>query len=234
MNNYLVSLIGSLRQEKRLNIISNNLSNSNTIGFKKDIPVFKNLLHSSSRKIDYLPLDTTAISFEQGDLKKTGNDFDLAIEGDGFFKLNTPAGIRYTRAGNFKLDKTKILINSNGYPVLGKNGPVQIDGEKIVVENDGTIKVDGNMVDQFDIVSFNNLNVLKKEGGQLFNNENQKERPIENPRILQGFLENSNVNPMEEMIELIETFRAFESCMKAIQSQDEMDSKAVNELGRIR
>lgn len=234
MNDKIISLIGALRQEKRLNVISNNLSNSQTIGFKKDIPVFKSLLHSSFKRIDRLSLDTTVMSFEQGDLRKTGNDLDFAIEGEGLFKLKTPSGIRYTRGGNFRLDRARVLVNSDGYPVLGKNGPIRIEGEKITVESDGSIKVDNNLIDKIDIVTFNNLNALRKEGEHLLNNGGQKEEAVENPKILQGFLEGSNVNPVKEMIELIETFRTFESCMKVIQSQDEMDSKAVNELGRMR
>lgn len=234
MNAKIVSAIGAIRQETRFDIISNNLSNSQTVGFKRDIPIFRGVLPHQQNFINYLFKSEKAMSFGQGEFQKTGNEFDLAIDGEGFFKLNTPMGIRYTRAGNFKLDPLKTLTNNDGFPVIGKNGVIKVEGGKIIVETDGTVKVDGNIIDKIDLVSFKDLKAIKKEGNNLFSVENQEERVVEEPKILQGFLESSNVNPIEEMIELMEAFRTFESCMKVIQSQDEMDSKAVNELGRIR
>jgi flagellar basal-body rod protein FlgG len=237
MNLYNIKMeavIGALRQEKRFNVISNNLSNSQTIGFKKDIPLFRNILHRSLEKTDLSSQDMNAISFRQGDFQKTGRELDLAIDGDGFFKVNTPMGIRYTRAGNFKLDRNKVLTNAEGFPILGKRGVIRIDGQNVTVESNGTLIVNGSPIDQVQLVTFKDLRGLKKVGNNLFLIEGQKEDEIEEPRILQGFLENSNVNSIEEMIQLMDAFRTYESCIKVIQSQDEMDSRAVNDLGRIR
>jgi flagellar basal-body rod protein FlgG len=234
MNSKVIAPIGALRQEKRFNIISNNLSNMQTIGFKKDIPLFRSFLSQSSKRVNSIFSDSTAISFLQGDLHKTGGEFDLAIDGEGFFKVSTPSGIRYTRAGNFILEKGRLLTRSDHYPVLGRKGPLRIEGRNIKVELDGTVIVDGIPIDQIHLVTFKDLRALKKVEHSLFKSEGEREIEIANPRILQGFLEYSNVNPIVEMVQLMDTFRTYESCMKVIQNQDEMDSKAVNELGRIR
>ncbi|MGQ9720136.1 MAG: flagellar basal-body rod protein FlgF [Candidatus Jordarchaeum sp.] len=230
----IISTLGALRQERRFNVISNNLSNCNTVGFKKDIPIFKTIIHRSSNLSENQIGDETVLSLTQGDLQKTGNELDLAIEGEGFFKIDTPSGVRYTRAGNFKLNTNKTLVNNNGYPVLGENGIIRIDGKNIVVEVDGTVRVDGEVVGKIVLVTFNNLKALRKEGDYNFFTNNQEEKFVQKSKILQGFLENSNVDPINAMIELIETFRIYESCIKLIQSQDEMNSKSANDLGRIK
>lgn len=230
----IIFTLGALRQERRFNVISNNLSNCNTVGFKKDIPIFKTIIHHSSNLAKSPVQDETVLSLTQGVLQKTGNELDLAIEGEGFFKIDTPSGVRYTRAGNFKLNANKTLVNNNGYPVLGENGIIRIDGKNIIVEIDGTVRVDGEVAGRIGLVTFNNLKALRKEGDYNFFTNDQEEKFVEKSKILQGFLENSNVDPIDAMVELIETFRIYESCMKLIQSQDEMNSKSANDLGRIK
>ena len=109
---------GFFLQERRFNVISNNLSNTQTTGYKKEVPVFQQLLSPAGGE-NRTTVDSTVTVFQQGDIQKTGNDFDLAIEGEGFFKIQTPAGIRYTRAGNFGLNKDQMLVQRDGNPVLG-------------------------------------------------------------------------------------------------------------------
>ena len=171
--------------------------------------------------------------FHQGIVQNTGKELDLAIEGEGFFKVKTPQGIRYTRAGNLSLNKERVLINAEGFPVMGRKGEITLNGQPIVLEKDGIIKVAGNETDQISLVTFPDVDLLEKEGHTLFRLAvPQKEIEVRDSKILQGVLEASNVNPIEEMVNLIDAFRSYESCLKIIQSHDEMNGKAVNELGR--
>lgn len=234
MKSRITAIIGALRQETRFNIISNNLSNIQTVGFKKEIPIFKSTLNQALKKVGQDLENSIFVSFRQGEFQETGNPFDFGIDGEGFFKVETPFGIRYTRAGRFKLNQDKLLTTYEGYPLLGRGGPIKIEGQNITVEQDGAVKVNGNLVGKIDLVTFKDLKTLKKMGHHLFFVEGEEEVVVLTPRILQGFLESSNINVIEEMVQLMDAFRSYESCIKVIQSQDEMDSNIVNNLGKIR
>jgi len=228
------SLTAYQLQDNVFHAIANNLSNIQTPGFKKDFPVFHTMLSQSAGELKRFISDETKIAFQQGDLQKTGSDLDLAVEGEGFFKVRTPHGIRYTRAGNFRLNKEKVLTSADGFPVMGSRGELVLNGQKIVVEKDGTLKMDGSEVDRISPVNFADLQSLKKEGQGLFRLEGfQEEQESPETQVIQGQLESSNVNSVEEMVKLIDALRAYESCLKTIQSQDEIDSKAANELGKV-
>ncbi len=234
-NTQTIAAQGAFRQQTRIDhLIANNLSNVQTAGFKREVPVFNNVLSQAQGRFRSIPNNPVGISFVQGIIQKTGNDLDLAIEGEGFFKVETPNGVRYTRSGNFSLNKDQVLINSNGFPVMGQSGKITLTGNKITVGGDGSVAVDGNAVDQIAVVSFPELNVLDKEGHTLMKTENtDKEMAAGQSRVVQGALEASNVNPVEEMINLMDSFRTYESCLKIIQADDSMDSKAVNEVGKV-
>ena len=235
-NTQTVAALGAFRQQTRMShLIANNLSNAQTIGFKREIPVFQSILSKTSERFQNIQNDTVKISFLPGPIQKTGNDLDLAIEGGGFFKVKTPNGVRYTRNGNFGLSKDKVLINPDGYPVLGQRGSeITLTGKKIAVGTNGSISVDGNEVDQIALVTFPNLNILKKEGHTLLKNESlQEEIGAQQSQVVQGALEASNVNAVEEMINLMDSYRTYESCLKIIQADNSLDSKAVNEVGRV-
>lgn len=225
---------GLFRQENQYNIIANNLSNIDTIGYKKDVPIFWRIMAEASNKYFQTATETSATLFDQGDLKRTGNTLDLGIEGEGFFKVQTPAGVRYTRSGNFQLNREGILVQSNGFPVLGQGGEIFLGSGSIVIGNDGSIQVNGADRGRIDLVTFPDLTSLKKEGQTFFKlEEPQEEREVPNSKILQGSLELSNVDSMQEMVQLIDSFRTFEACQRVVQASDEMDGKAVNELGRL-
>ena len=234
-NTQTVAALGAFRQQTRIDhLIANNLSNVQTAGFKREVPVFSNVLSQAQGRFRAIRNDPVRISFTPGNLQKTGNDLDLAIEGEGFFKVETPNGVRYTRSGNFGLNKDQVLINGNGFPVLGQRGKITLTGNKVTVGENGSISVDGNQVDQIAVVSFPNLNVLNKEGHTLMKTEStDKEMAAGQSQVVQGALEASNVNPVEEMINLMDSFRTYESCLKIIQADDSLDSKAVNEVGKV-
>ncbi len=223
---------GFILQEQRFSTIANNLSNTRTVGFKKDAPVFRQILSQADGK--NTTVETTVTIFQQGDIQKTGNDFDLAIEGEGFFKISTPEGVRYTRAGNFSLSADQILVQKDGYPVLGRRGEISIRGKNFTVDADGAVLVDGQEADRIRLVTFADLGGLQKEGKTIFSlSQPQEEIEVKTPQIVQGAAETSNVNPLEEMIKMMDCLRIYESSMKVMQASDEMDGKAVNELGAV-
>jgi len=234
-NVYAIGANALLRQEKRLALIANNLSNAQTVGFKKETASFKEIMGQTiGGKIEKEVIEEYQINVRQGELQITNKDLDLAIEGEGFFKIKTPQGIRYTRNGQFRLDKDQKLVQADGFPVLGKRGEIFLKGGKVSVEPNGLIKVDNQEVDQLAIVTFPNLNGLQKEGHNLFQLAiPQEEKEAGEAFIHQGFVEAANVNPIEEMIALIETHRNFEAYTRLLQANDELDAKAVNDLGKV-
>jgi flagellar basal-body rod protein FlgF len=215
---------GSLIQELRFETVSNNLANVGTNAFKKDILSFDEVLTMKT---------SSSIDFVQGPITQTGNAMDLALEGEGFMKVQTPQGLRYTRDGALTINKEKTLATQNGDPILGEAGPIAIQGNRLSVENDGSVLVDGERVGKISVVTFKDKSYLKKAGFSYYLHEGQdgEETPAEGTRLQQGFLEKSNINITEEMIKMVESFRAFESVQKAIQNIDEMTGKLINEAG---
>lgn len=241
MNKELAPL-GALHQERRISVLVNNLSNAQTAGFKKDVPVFQNIFFHEQEQLRNQKMEATRTDFSQGDLMRTGNDLDLAITGEGFFKISTPNGVRYSRAGNFRLDQQGRLVNAAGLAVLGQNGEIVLDGKKkISVGTDGTVQALGSesnsqpeTVGKIALVRFADMSALKKEGHTLFRNDDaQEELEAAETELEQGLLETSNVNAVAEMAQMMEAFRTFETCMKIIQSDDELTGKTVNEVGRV-
>ena len=213
---------GSLAQQHRFENISTNLANVNTNGFKKSVISFDKALSLNNQ---------SSIDFSRGAVVHTGNKLDMALDGNGFFKIATPDGTRYTRDGAFTLDADGTLITSQGYQVLGENGPITVSGGDIVVQQDGEVSDANGSAGRLSIVDFDNPESLRKIGGPLYLHigENNNITSAREFTLQQGYLEKSNVNPSEEMIKMIEAYRNFESVQKAIQSMDEITSKLVND-----
>jgi flagellar basal-body rod protein FlgG len=193
-------------------------------------------------------IDGSYTDFRQGDLRHTGNPLDLAINGPGFFELHTPNGVRFTRKGTFSMSGDGYLVNERGFPVLAKLPPLQegetsnpikrilkIQGKQISLNNSGEIFVDGQKTNDLSLVEFKDISALKKEGNSLYiNNYAENLIPvIKKSTLHQGFLEGSNVNPLEEMSSLIKASRHFESVQQAIKAYDHISGKAVNEISKF-
>lgn len=216
---------GALHIDKGFDIIANRLANVGTVGFKAESVTFDELLQARMR-----------IDFSQGDALPTGNPLDLAISGDGFFKVETPQGDRYTRNGTFSLDKDNFLVTQDGHRVLGESGPITLDGQQITISNEGDVNVDGSQVGKLKIVSFIAPEKLKKEGASFLSytgNVSEEQTP-DRVVVQQGALEQSNVSVVAEMKNMIEATRSYESVQKIVQTCDEMDGKAVSEVGAVR
>ncbi len=233
------SLEGARMLERRLDVLSNDMANSNTTGFKRQEITFEEYLLPQVDKTERTAKgEVIKTDFSQGTLHKTGNPFDFAINGKGFFVVDTPAGRRYTRAGNFTLNTKNQLVTQEGYPVLGNGAPITLEdttGKGVWMSSDGNFYVDETNVGKIDIVSFENPQALKRIGRNLYQATPAAgmEKP-EKSLVSQGYLEDSNVNPLETMVALIDLYRVYEAEQKALQSADQMDNRAVNNLGKSR
>jgi len=250
---------GALIQEARLEVLSNNLANINTIGYKEDRAVFSNYIPGDQNRVTSIDPDSldpeepltlfpyletnsqvkfegTKTSFEQGPLRQTGNPLDFAISGSGFFCVEDGNGnLKYSRKGNFSINEDGALVTQDGLMVLGKNGgEITLTGNSIGVDEEGNISSDGNQVNTIQIIDFDKPYSLIKEGDSLFvpANETVKEIDAENYQLRQGFTELSNVDPLKVMAEMIEVHRAFESYQRVMRTMDETVSKSLNSIGR--
>jgi len=240
---------GALIQQHRLDILSNNLANVNTVGFKEDRAHFELLqteaMNPPGTDADEGPAPGPVLSgdpsleyyinFSQGPLRHTGNPLDLAIEGDGFFNIQTPDGVQYSRKGNFVLGENGLLVTPEGYPVLGQSGSIQIEEGTPTISGDGSIQVDGNTVDTFSITNFPDSQNLEKGGESLFiaRDNGVSGTPSENFEMKQGYVELANVDPVRGMVDMIEALRVFEAYQKMLETLDEVDSLSVGDVGVV-
>ncbi|MFA5032239.1 MAG: flagellar hook-basal body complex protein [bacterium] len=167
-------------------------------------------------------------NFDQGELETTSGKLDFAIEGKGLFKVTTPEGPKYTRAGSFALNDEGTLVTSHGYPVLGEGGEISIKGNELSVSKRGEITVDNELIDKFIIKSFDKF---EKDGNNLFTGIGEEKDDSEFS-ILQGYIEKSNLNPMKELIHLTELLRAYENCQSVVATQDATLDLLINQVGR--
>lgn len=272
---------GMVAQMHRMDALSNNLANVDTEGYKKDSAVFKSFPELLLRRMNddgvgYFPgvgsVDQAPVvgklgtgvemnefytDFTQGGLKQTDSDFDLALDGKGFFTIQTPEGVRYTRNGSFKIEKNGFLVTKEGNPVIGENGPIQLKRNNFMVDDQGRIYQNAEyaadpdrmvskeenewrnteLVDQLRIVDFDRTRYLQKQGDSMWRatNESGSGRVLQEnrPAVKQGFLETSNVNPVSSMVQMIEVNRAYEASQKIIKSQDETLGKLINSAARM-
>ena len=257
----IIAASGGVKQQLKMDVLANNMANLNNAGFKSDGLVFreiyppfdedssadasKNALlppNDSNENVAYVAVDSLYTDHSQGIFHKTDNPLDLALEGDGFFEIDTPQGIRYTRNGNFRLDTGKYIVTQDGNFVLDKNKQkikIEDNSAKIDFGPDGTISMGNGFGNQqagtLSLVKFEDVRVLVKEGNGLYKIMDNKIKPLaaDNIKVAQGVLERSNVNSIEEMTNMITAIRGFEAYQKIIQSIDEADDRAVNSIGRV-
>lgn len=226
--------------------IANNLANITTTGYKKSKLVVKTFNEFLTNDLNQpfvnnrIAVDDVVVDYTQGPLKQTDVPLDVAIEGEGFFMVETPQGRRYTRNGNFSIDRNKNLVTSNGYPVVGsiingKENIIKIDGGNVSVLSDGTVTVDGEKRGKLKIVTFDKPYSLDSEGNSLYKPRTFNMNVYESSefQLHQGFLETSNADPVQSMVEMISAFRNYEANQRAIWAQNETLGKAVNEVGKI-
>jgi flagellar basal-body rod protein FlgF len=192
--------------------------------------------------------------FEQGGLQHTENPFDLALEGKGFFTVSTERGDRYTRDGGFTINRDGNLVTKNGNLVLGENGPIKVQANNFMINERGEVMVnaalsleardvvgmannnweDPVVIDKLKIVDFENIREIKKEGDSLYRETELSGPPLppENIKVIQGFLEKSNVSAVREMVDMIEVQRAYEANQKTIVTHSDALGRLINEVAR--
>ena len=246
---------GALAYEKKLQIISNNLANANTVGYKMDRAQFNVIEQnnlpaslasntpemSTSQAQSFWFQFNSFTDFTSGSLKNTGNDFDLALIGEGFFCIQKPEGVHYTRKGDFTLDAEGTLVTRNGHPVIGDSGEITVkyaeDPRKVKafeVDLEGNVLVNGQQVGSLRIVKFSEPDKLMKMGDTLFKPAENSPAPqeAEDAKVSQGFVELSNVDVVKMMTEMIVVLRGYETYQKVMRSADEAFTKSINDVGQ--
>ncbi|MCD6199131.1 MAG: flagellar basal-body rod protein FlgF [Deltaproteobacteria bacterium] len=223
-----------IRQINRLDSVTNNIANVDTPGFKAEELYFsRGGPRGASGESKLRQIMVT--NYSPGVMQKTDNVLDLAMQGEGFFVIQTKNGLAYTRDGRFTLNKDKHLVTQDGSYVLGRSGKIVITGDNIQISENGVINVDGNEVDTLKIVDFRNLSALHRLGRGLYQDPDGSADPSirKNPEIQSGYLELSNVQATREMIDMINIQRSFESYQKVMQTIQEQDKLSTNRVGKL-
>ena len=281
INGWFTAASGMRAQQWRLDAIANNLSNVNTDGYKREQAAFKAFPELLLRRMkddgqylhpfgsgDVAPiigklgtgveLNELYVCHEQGALNETQSDFDVALDGSGFFTVSTPWGERYTRNGSFQLGVEGYLETKEGYPVLGENGFIRVKANNFQIDKDGRIWINAEyeddpnvlvsrenntwsetvLLDILKLVEFDLDRYLKKQGSSLYyaTDTSGPAMIIEDghrPKVFQGFMEAANVEPVREMVQMIEVNRAYEANQKVIQSHDSMLGILINQTAKV-
>ncbi|MGC9313510.1 MAG: flagellar basal-body rod protein FlgF [Sediminispirochaetaceae bacterium] len=269
---------GMKAQMHRMDALSNNLANVDVTGYKRDLSVSKAfpqmlIRRTNDNGVYKFPFGSSDVApvlgkigtgveynesftvFNQGALKQSNNPFDLALDGEGFFSVETTRGERYSRNGSFHLSKEGVLVTKQGEPVLGENGIIRIKKNNFVVDKKGNVYQNAvfsgdperlvsmeenewenlELVDTLKVVDFERPRFLKKEGDSLWRTteeagDMQQAALGSETKVEQGFLEGSNVNPVTEMVRMIEVNRAYEANQRTITTQDELSGRLINDV----
>jgi len=232
-------LSGAITQERRMDVVARNLANSQTVGYKGEKILFTTVLGKSiagspqpktqGDKV-FSRISGTFLDWRSGADRQTGNATDFALEGEGFFVVQTPRGPEYTKSGNFIVNQKRQLTTMDGMPVLGQSGPIVIPPGKLLVNGQGEITVDGAAVDILKVIQFKDLASATRAGERYITKGAVEPSP--STTIVQGNLEESNVNAIEELVAMVDLSRQYEAAQKVIQSMDDATKLAVNDLAR--
>ncbi len=221
---------------RQLEVVANNMANANTPAFKGEQVQFEDYVVKTKspnspfgQKVSFVHDFGTIRDTREGPLTKTDAPLDVAVHGDGYFTIDTPAGQRFTREGHFRLDENGMVVTASGYPVLqGNDTPIVLapNESQISVATDGTISTENGNIGKFKVVTFDNDQLVKKSGDGTYQT-NQTANPVEQPYVSQGMLEESNVQPIAEMTNMLSILRSYEGVQNIIQSEQDRQSKAM-------
>lgn len=240
---YYAACTALVTRTQAMDTIANNLANANTVGYRAEHNVFSSVLADADGREEpdfdqvvnlYGILSGTAIDQSQGALQKTGNDLDLAIDGPGYFAVQTANGTLYTRNGAFQVSANRQLVTANGDLVIGDKGPVTIPPGPVTISADGTISSKGAVSGKLSVVEFASGTELTSAGNTYYSAPDGSEIPSEKSSIRQGMLESSNVNPIFGLVELISAQRAAESAQRTLTMfSTEMDKLDSQDLAKV-
>jgi flagellar basal-body rod protein FlgF/flagellar basal-body rod protein FlgG len=240
---YYAACTGLMSRTEALETIANNLANTSTAGFRATHNVFSSLLATKDESSlsmlnqdtnDFGVLSGTHLDTSQGTLARTGNDLDLAMEGPGYFAVQTANGTVYTRGGNFRVSPQGQLVTAAGDPVLGENGPVTVLGAPVSISSDGTISADGAITGRLKLVEFAPTTQIQSAGGTYYTAPAGTETVAKSSNVRQGMLEGSNVNPITSVVEMISAQREVETMRRVLTMfSTELDKVAAQDLPHV-
>jgi flagellar basal-body rod protein FlgF len=242
-NSLLVSLSQQLAAYRAMDVIANNLANASTPGFKREAAKFEEYIaqmrpaegQTGSQSVSFVKDAGILRDTSQGNIQRTGATYDLALSGKGFFAVQTPQGMRYTRDGHFSLDANGQIVTTDGHALQGDGGAITItpDDGQIQIAPDGTVSGKTGQLAKIRIVDFADAATsMKKEGGNLYST-NQAAIVPTGTSLRQGMLESSNVQPVIEISHMIEVMRAYEATATLAKSHEDLKRQAIEKLGRM-
>lgn len=222
-----------------MTMVANNVANANTAGYRAQNPMFQEFISKERYDKDNLSMvydmgqyDTTS----PGTIQLTGNPYDVALSGPGFMAVTAPSGeMQYTRAGNLTVNNNNELVTSSGFKVSGPGGNViaiPTGSKQVKMTDQGEVTADGNTVGRIGVFEFDNLQELRPEGNGLYSAKTPG-RPATETKMIQGALEGSNVNAIQETTRMIEILRTYQSTMRMIQNEQERQVSAITTLAKI-
>ena len=246
-NTFYVSLSRQVALRREMEVIANNMANMTTTGFKGSRPMFADYLAgvgeavsvdpTSNGKVAYVQVTGVQRDTSQGTMQATGNATDVALEGAGFFVVETDNGPRYTRNGHFAINTEGNLATVDGQTLLGEGDrPISIPrtGGAPIIGTDGSVTVDGAVAGRLRVVEFTNLQALVAEGGSLYASAAGNDpSPATATKVAQGMIEASNVQPIGEMTRMIEVSRSYQSLQSIISTQNDLQRSAIQTLGKV-
>ena len=240
---FYAACAGLMARTRALELTAHNLANTRTSGYKAQRETFQSLIAGSADARlsplnaavnDFGVLGRSRLDLTQGSFEETGNDLDLALDGQGFFAVQTPAGPRYTRAGQMRLAADGTLTNADGHAVIGENGPVRLPRGKVSFSPEGLISVDGALAARLKVVEFAPGTEIKAEGSMYVSAPEGTERKASGATVRQGWLESSNVDPLGAAVGLITIQRQAETMQRAMTMfHSEFNRIAAEELPRV-
>lgn len=215
-------------QIRRQEVTANNLANANSDAFKADRLFARTLAHEA------FPVAVQETDLQQGTFRETGRSLDLSLSGEGFFVVQTDRGERLTRGGSFQLDTSGRIVDGHGDPILGTEGPVHAEGGTLEVQGDGSVSVDGALVGRLRVVEVADRGTLRKEGlGRYASTGPLPAADDSRTQVRQGAVEESNVDPLLSMVDLITIQRAYSANVDALKAMDAVLGSITNEVGRV-
>jgi flagellar basal-body rod protein FlgF len=241
-NAQLISLSRQIALQRQMDVVANNLANINTTGFKGETLLFEDYLSPTGEDGDFIGADrdlhftqdwSTIHDLTNGSIEQTGNQLDVALSGNGFLVVQTPAGERYTRSGALQIDATGTLVDFDGNPVMSDLGPLRFEPTEtdITIARNGAIMTNEGAKGTLRMVEFADPQILAKAGDNLFSGEGAT--TAVNTVLVQGAIERSNVSGVTEIANMIRVQRAYSSLATLMQRQDEVRRSAINRLGDL-
>lgn len=235
-----VSYIGLSQQlaiQQQMDMTAGNIANMTTPGFKAQSALFSDYLSTPKGGVPINQVQNRGSyrDLSAGTLAQTFNPLDVAIQGSGYFSVETPQGTRYTRDGGFSLNSERELVNKSGYKVMGDGGGAIVippEVTNVTITSAGDVSGNEGVISRLKVVSFENEQMLKRSGENLYEADGVTEVPVESPRVVQGAIEQSNVNPIIEMNRMIELLRMFQSSQKILQNDHDRIRSMIEKLTR--